>query len=214
MYTLDIVDRMIKSGVSSHLVSYNGSIDYILKLQRQEGNKNVVPDIVTTLCKAIKDEGGFSAKGIFRIAAHKSEVEASKEAWCENRWKPKSGDHHTPADMLKIWLRDLEEPLFPTDMYPDCLAASSPQEACMAVAQRLPPDHFATLDALMRFLSELSEHVAVTSMDAENLAIVFACDILRTDETDPQVLYVNSPKEKNFIRNLILCWTPNGPKPL
>lgn len=47
-------------------------------------------------------------------------------------------------------------------------------------------------------------------MSEENIAIVFCTDLLRTDEKDPQILFKNSPKEKNFVRNLLLGW-PNKP---
>ena len=43
-------------------------------------------------------------------------------------------------------------------------------------------------------------------MNEENIAIVFCTDLLRTDEKDPQISFKNSPKEKNFVRNLLLGW--------
>merc|ERR1719215_1949384 len=49
-------------------------------------------------------------------------------------------------------------------------------------------------------------------MDPENISIVFCTDLLRTDETDPQILFVNSSKEKAFVRKLVEVWTPEGPE--
>ena len=47
------------------------------------------------------------------------------------------------------------------------------------------------------------ETAAVTKMDAANLAMVMAPNILRCESEDPQVLMENARKELGFLRLLI-----------
>ena len=100
-------------------------------------------------------------------------------------------------------------PLIPMKMYDACLKACDNEAECEALVMRelqSLPAHMATLDYLMNFLADLATHQKVTMMNEENLAIVFSQDILRTEEKDPVVLYKNSPREKNFVRQLICIW--------
>lgn len=48
-----------------------------------------------------------------------------------------------------------------------------------AVVQRLPATHLTVLRFLIEHLSRMTEHAAVTKMDATNLAIVFGPTLLR-----------------------------------
>jgi len=58
----------------------------------------------------------------------------------------------------------------------------------------------------LAFLAELALQEKVTSMNPDNLSIVFAPNLLRTDETDPNVLLKNSPRVQLFTRTLIVAW--------
>jgi len=196
-------------GFRSTQVTFDGNLDYILMLQQKEGKADSVPQIVSALTDAIRKNGGFTAKGIFRIAADKGAI-AKLRSQIEEKgdFTVASGDHHTPADVLKIWLRSLQDPIVPKHLYDDALKSCDNMGACVQLVKSLPRSHYLTLDYLMRFLVELAQpdYVKVTSMDAENLAIVFCQDLLRTDETDPNILYKNSIREKAFVRNCILAW--------
>lgn len=43
-------------------------------------------------------------------------------------------------------------------------------------------------------------------MSEENIAIVFAMDLMRSTETDPTMAFKNSSKEKNLVCNLLYAW--------
>jgi len=98
------------------------------------------------------------------------------------------------------------EPLIPMTMYDACLKVSDNATEALKVIKDLPLVNYDSLDYLFTWLCSLAKHQAVTAMSEENIAIVFCTDLLRTDEKDPAVLFKNSPKEKNFIRNLLLAW--------
>ncbi len=47
-------------------------------------------------------------------------------------------DPHVPALLFKLWLRELVDPLVPSEMHNNCIAFASDAEACCAAAERLP----------------------------------------------------------------------------
>ncbi len=42
------------------------------------------------------------------------------------------------ARLFKLWLRELVDPLVPSEMYNDCIAFASDTEACCAAVEWLP----------------------------------------------------------------------------
>ena len=60
--------------------------------------------------------GGASTEGIFRVPADLDEVTALKSRF--DQWEtPRCPDCHTAASLLKLWLRELYEPLIPDQLY-------------------------------------------------------------------------------------------------
>jgi len=61
-------------------------------------------------------------------------------------------DPHVPASLLKLWYRELAEPLIPFSYYDRCVDAfASPDEAC-AIVRLLPELHRLSLTYLIHFL--------------------------------------------------------------
>jgi len=233
--TLGIVEDMGRHGVKSVSVLFPGHIEYLLWVQASEKNpvSTTVPEIVIRMCHAIRNLGGMKAKGIFRIAAQRENISKMRSLIELGKWDHIPGAHidgigdgsrhmtlmdadpHTPADVLKHWLRDLLLPVIPMSVYDTALKVSDDQAACVELVEsQLSSAHFATLDYILTFLAELATHQEETMMNEENLAIVFSQDLLRTDETNPQVIMANSTKEKRFTRQLIHAWGEKRSKKL
>lgn len=70
-----------------------------------------------------------------------------------DRWlEPPVSDPHVPASLLKLWYRELAEPMVPADVYQRCLdVAEQPREA-VDVLERLPMLNRLVLTYLIRFL--------------------------------------------------------------
>lgn len=47
-------------------------------------------------------------------------------------------DAHAPASLLKLWYRELYDPLIPDDLYYESVQVDDPKEV-MAIVDRLPP---------------------------------------------------------------------------
>jgi hypothetical protein len=50
---------------------------------------------------------------------------------------PFFADAHAPASLLKLWYRELYDPLIPDDLYNECTETDDPKEV-MAIVDRLP----------------------------------------------------------------------------
>lgn len=46
-------------------------------------------------------------------------------------------DAHAPASLLKLWYRELYDPLIPDELYNDCVATEDPDEAA-TIIKKLP----------------------------------------------------------------------------
>ncbi|XP_059972204.1 rho GTPase-activating protein 39 isoform X1 [Mesoplodon densirostris] len=111
----------------------------------------------------------------------------------------------SPASLLKLWYRELEEPLIPHEFYEQCIAHYESPEAAVAVVHALPRVNRLVLCYLIRFLQVFVQpaNVAITKMDVSNLAMVMAPNCLRCRSDDPRVIFENTRKEMSFLRVLI-----------
>ena len=88
----------------------------------------------------------------FRVPGDIDEVNSLK-IHCD-QWKAPAEtlDPHVPASLLKLWYRELEEPLIPTEYYKDCIENHTNAEAAVLVVNKLPEINRLVLANLIRFL--------------------------------------------------------------
>uniref|UniRef100_A0A673HER1 Rho GTPase activating protein 24 n=1 Tax=Sinocyclocheilus rhinocerous TaxID=307959 RepID=A0A673HER1_9TELE len=102
-------------------------------------------------------------------------------------------DVHTVASLLKLYLRELPEPVIPFCKYEEFLACtkllSKDQDAGMKELRRqvegLPPVNYNLLKYICKFLDEVQSYSGVNKMSVQNLATVFGPNILRPKVEDP-----------------------------
>lgn len=98
---------------------------------------------------------------------------------------------HVLANVLKLYLRDMPEPLLTFDRYDDFLRASQLSETVdrvstlMSLIKKLPPPHHALLERLIFHLALVAHREKDNRMSASSLAIVFAPCVLRTNRQIP-----------------------------
>lgn len=115
-------------------------------------------------------------------------------------------DPHVPASLLKLWYRELYEPLIPAALYHACIGACDDARVAVELVEtRLPPSNRLVLTYLVHFLQRFIEPRVVqhTKMDAANLAMVMAPNILRCQSDDPTTIFESARKEMSFLRTLM-----------
>lgn len=192
---------------------FGATLSEVMALQKDRFPNRELPWIQTTLTRQVLARGGILTEGIFRVSADADEVNALKA--CLDRFEDgtilaASQDAHAPASLLKLWVRELYEPLIPDSFYTECVSMRHDDTEASAInvaalVNRLPDLNRRVLCHLIRFLQIFArpEVVARTKMDANNLAMVMAPNILRCTSQDPRVILENARKEMAFVRTLI-----------
>ena len=152
---------------------------------------------------------GLETEGIFRVSADVDEMTHYKSQL--DQWNViEASDAHVPANLLKLFFRELAEPLIPPHMYEACISSDLTNAQIIdLVENQLPNINRIVLYHLIDFLQQFNDPsiIQVTKMDASNLSMVFAPNCLRCPSSDPQIIFNNARKEMLFIRNLIECLT-------
>ncbi|XP_069156107.1 rho GTPase-activating protein 45 isoform X3 [Procambarus clarkii] len=154
-----------------------------------------VPHLVVK-CVAEIDARGTKIKGIYRVSGVKSRVEKLCQAFENGANLVDLTDQHPNviANVLKLYLRQLPEPLLSFRLYPEfirmakeCPTGSGVEcgrttEQLRELVRRLPRHHLSCLALLMHHLHRLSLHADLNNMPSSNLGIVFGPTLLRTSE--------------------------------
>ncbi|XP_017057126.1 hornerin isoform X2 [Drosophila ficusphila] len=186
---------------------FGNTLSEVMELQKDKFPFRKLPWIQTTLSEHVLLLNGKQTEGIFRVSADVDEVSCMKNRL--DRWDVPDinnplVDAHAPASLLKLWYRELYDPLIPDAYYEDCVNTEDPDKA-KEIVNKLPEINQLVLTYLIHFLQQfsVSEVVTCTKMDSSNLAMVFAPNCLRCTSEDPKVILENARKEMSFMRTLI-----------
>uniref|UniRef100_A0A8C4SHC2 Rho GTPase-activating protein 39 n=1 Tax=Erpetoichthys calabaricus TaxID=27687 RepID=A0A8C4SHC2_ERPCA len=184
---------------------FGSSLEEVMAMQQERYPDHRLPWVQTRLSEEVLGLNGDQTEGIFRVPGDIDEVNALKLQ--VDQWKIPTGleDPHVPASLLKLWYRELEEPLIPHEYYEECITHYENPEAAVQVVHALPEINKLVLCYLIRFLQVFAQpsNVTVTKMDVNNLAMVMAPNCLRCQSDDPRIIFENTRKEMSFIRVLI-----------
>lgn len=120
-------------------------------------------------------------------------------------------DVHDVAALIKLYFRELPTPLFTYELY-DCFIAaivtkhdSSIQgvDIIRKVVGMLPPGHLCVLRKLMDFLRKVRSRSKYNKMSVENLATVFAPNLLKPPGGDMKVAVADYPFQISLLVTLI-----------
>ncbi|XP_022911194.1 rho GTPase-activating protein 92B-like [Onthophagus taurus] len=144
------------------------------------------------ICICALSEIGMSEEGLFRVAGSVTRVKRMKlsiDSGCFScPLLPEYRDAHVIASILKMYLRELPEPLLTSMLYSDWMhAVRVPEDQRLDVMkfvlQKLPQANRDNLTYLMKFLGTLSKHPE-TKMTSSNIAIVMAPNLLWDRRSD------------------------------
>ncbi|XP_024085289.1 rho GTPase-activating protein 11A-like isoform X2 [Cimex lectularius] len=154
----------------------------------QSGVQVEIPVFIIDSCRFI--EQNLLVEGLFRKAGSTSKQRELRALLdCGNRLEI-TDEHHVinVANLLKLFFRELPEPLIPYKFHNTflrCLSLKQKKvEAILLCCLLLPTDHLNALAYLLVFLNRVTQQKDFNKMDVGNLAIIFT----------PNVMPVNAPK--------------------
>ena len=190
-----------------HPSTFGESLDAIFRLQERNYPEQKVPIILPFLADGILALGGTKAEGIFRVPGD-GDLVSELKLRIDQGYYTLDGfdDPHVLASLLKLWLRELLDPLVPDELYNDCITNSNDPGACVRLVARLPTIHRRVVLFVVSFLQLfLDARVqAATKMTAANLALVLAPNVLRCASASMAVVFTNAQYEQAFVHNLLL----------
>ncbi|XP_066471387.1 rho GTPase-activating protein 9 isoform X2 [Tiliqua scincoides] len=173
--------------------------------QREGGT---VPRFVQQCVEAV-EERGLDADGIYRVSGNLAVIQKLRfivdreravtsdgryvfpEQRCqEDKLRlsdPQWDDVHVITGALKLFFRELPEPLVPYSAFDECIAAvklSDPKDRVSKLTelvQSLPQPNRDTLRYLLEHLRKVMEHSDANRMTTQNIGIVFGPTLLRPE---------------------------------
>ncbi|XP_074476415.1 rho GTPase-activating protein 22 isoform X2 [Sebastes fasciatus] len=158
-------------------------------------------------------ERGLDEEGLFRMPGQANLVKELQEAFdCGD--KPlfdSNTDVHTVASLLKLYLRELPEPVIPFSKYEDFLTcaqllAKDEEEGVQELGRQvntLPLPNYNLLTYICKFLDEVQSHSIENKMSVQNLATVFGPNILRPKMEDPLTIMEGTSLVQHLMTILI-----------
>ncbi|XP_017482431.1 PREDICTED: LOW QUALITY PROTEIN: rho GTPase-activating protein 92B-like [Rhagoletis zephyria] len=201
----DVIQSTAKSrfgtSLTEHLESTNREISYILEL-----------------CICCLVENGLYEEGLLRVGCASTKLRRMKHAleaqYVKTPLPLEYQDPHVIGSILKLYLRELPEPLLTYKYYKDfinaaeCGSESERKAAIKATLAKLPAANYANLRYLTRFLWLVTQNVDHNKMSSQNVAIVMSPNMLwpRVDKSNPAdyLGQVNSSSAVNVIVELLI----------
>lgn len=152
--------------------------------------------------------------GLFRVPGSTLEVRAIKALYDTDQ--PVDFEDldvckspHTVAAILKLYLRELPEPLLTYELY-DCFMAANAigvpdarLECIRNILGFLPTDHFNLLSYLIIFLRLISQNSTENKMTTPNLAMVFAPNLLKSRDENVNMSMDDTAASSKIMESLI-----------
>ena len=164
-----------------------------------------IPPVVTScINRIVNTAGGLTHSGIFRLNGSQSEINNLKALFDKGE-DPldddanQSWNWNTIAGLLKLYFRELEEPLFPKNRFDELIGTLEKRQNCegdflsalTAFASSMNVNVLITMRYLFDFLKLLSQFSEQNMMDDYNLAVCWGPTLLPIPEDRDQVLHHN-----------------------
>ncbi|KAH8096615.1 Rho GTPase activation protein [Cristinia sonorae] len=197
-------EREIKMPVPTRADLFGVPLD---ELMGYGGEKGGIPRVVKD-CILFLRESGMQEEGLFRRSPSSALLRQVQQAYDRGHVVSLDtfGDPHLAAVLLKKYLRDLPDPLFPESTYSTIRRCPMPTNdpgdmaSVMYIRETLLPElapcAYILLSHILHLLHEVSLRSAYNRMDAHNLAVVIC----------PNMVKSSSP-----IRDVAMCGVPGGP---
>lgn len=143
----------------------------------------IIPPVMKQCVEYLDQPDALETEGLFRRSASALKVKTLKDVANSGR-KLTFDNPHEAAVLLKMFLRELKEPLLTFELYDEIMEFQSRNKdeqlraVSILVMEKLPEDNYAVLKYLISFLSRVMERCDLNKMNAQNLAVVFGPNLV------------------------------------
>ncbi|XP_041943349.1 LOW QUALITY PROTEIN: rho GTPase-activating protein 22 [Alosa sapidissima] len=184
-----------------------------VQYERTLGRRVRLAPLLVEQCVCFIRQRGLAEEGLFRMPGQANLVKELQDAF-DRGDKPQfdsNTDVHTVASLLKLYLRELPEPVIPFAKYEDFISCAQllskdEEEGVQELVKQvksLPPANYSLLKYICRFLDEVQSHSSQNKMSVQNLATVFGPNILRPKMEDPVAIMEGTSLVQHLMTVLI-----------
>lgn len=169
-----------------------------------------IPKVVTALIDYLV-KTALAEEGLFRVTGFKSEMATLRQrAEAEEHFSLDGQPNlaHEVASLLKLFLRELPDPLFTFQLYDQFLGladvplAERPKRFQELLAQ-MPPAHQALARALLKLMYTVAANASENKMTPSNLSIVMSPNVFVANHGDPMRMVKESMSASAVFEYLI-----------
>ncbi|XP_030808313.1 rho GTPase-activating protein 15 [Camarhynchus parvulus] len=156
-----------------------------------EHEKSTVPQFVR-LCIEAVEKRGLDVDGIYRVSGNLATIQKlrfvvnqeEKLNLDDSQWE----DIHVVTGALKMFFRELPEPLFPYSLFEQFVEAIKIQDnatrikSIRSLVKKLPRPNYDTMKILFGHLQKIAAKESVNLMSTQSLGIVFGPTLLRPEK--------------------------------
>jgi hypothetical protein len=188
-----VTEQVVREGVTRADVAYPG-----------------VPALVVRCVQYVDKH--LREKGIYRLSGNSATVQGLKKECDADVFTAAidtEPDVNNVTGLLKLYFRELADPLFTDALYSQFMTAAREQDAgarnntLQSLVHRLPVSHQATLEFLSRHLIRVTEHESVNMMGSQNVAIVFGPTLLRSSTATPEEDLRDSSYQASVVEQIL-----------
>ncbi|CAF0805510.1 unnamed protein product [Rotaria sp. Silwood1] len=190
------------------LAIFGKSIEKLLSMPN--GHINGIPRIIVK-CIEMVEHDGLNETGIYRVCCVASELQKLRNEFDRNY---RHGEEmllqknvHVAANLLKLFFRELPEPLFSSALYKQFLHAiqltdiDNQRVTLLKTFESLNSNNRQILLYLFDHLIRVSQYSNINMMHLDNLAVVFGPTLMRPSKLLTTTNYSGSNQRLNAITN-------------
>ncbi|KAK8731893.1 hypothetical protein OTU49_007317, partial [Cherax quadricarinatus] len=177
-------------------------------------DKTTIPIFVLQCINHIeKSQENLRTDGLYRISGNAAQIQKIRFEVAQRNYIILSQEKeiHNLSGALKLFFRELKEPLIPFDNYQDFIQATGSEyrrinqqvDRLSKAVNMLPPENYDTLKVLLQHLLRVSEFESENRMSISNLAIVFGPCLLWPRETSSHDLMTDVMLHNRVIEGLL-----------
>ncbi|XP_042862274.1 uncharacterized protein LOC122247246 isoform X5 [Penaeus japonicus] len=178
-------------------------------------DKTTIPIFVLQCINHIeKSVENLRSDGLYRISGNAAQIQKIRYEVAQRNYTILSREKevHNLSGALKLFFRELKEPLIPFANYQDFIQATGSEyrkknqqvEKLTKAVRQLPVENYDTLKVLLQHLLRVSEYESENRMSISNLAIVFGPCLLWPKITNAQDLMTDVMLHNRVIEGLLL----------
>ncbi|XP_022831594.1 rho GTPase-activating protein 27-like isoform X3 [Spodoptera litura] len=200
------VDQLMRKGIYKDEPVFGRNLEEVCPATSPR-----VPEFVVACVKEIERPDNMCTDGLYRASGNLSQVQKIRLEVDQNKMSviQNNTDIHVLTGSLKLFFRELKEPLIPCSMFDRVLAACSikPKEARIKefqeIVKALPPCNRDTLKFLLEHLIKVTEYKEQNRMHTANLAIVFGPTLLWAPPEQAHNIAVDCIQQNNVVDILL-----------